>query len=77
MHPMHSERQMKQITVGQNQQEMAALAIQAINENYRDADNAARTYKRLRDPLMLEISRKYLESAERWRQRARSHGAKV
>jgi hypothetical protein len=64
-------------TIGDNVNEMRDLAIQAMNDNYRDADNAARTYRRLRDPQMLEISRKYLESAEKWRQHARQHGAQI
>lgn len=61
---------MKQITVGENRQEMAALAVEMMRDNYKAADFAAKEGR-------LTQAAQHLESAERWRIRARSHGATV
>ena len=58
------------MTVGQNQVEMRNLSIEIMQANYRSADVAANAGD-------LERARELLEDAERWRIRARSHGAKV
>jgi hypothetical protein len=57
-------------TVGQNEQEMRELAIQLMRDNYRAADNAAADGR-------IKLAESHLEAAERWRERARSHGARV
>lgn len=61
---------MNQITVSQNEAEMRELAIQVMRDNYRAADNAAKDGR-------LQQAAQHLESAEKWRVRARNHGAKV
>ena len=57
-------------TVGQNEDEMRELAVQLMRDNYRAADNAAADGR-------LEQAEQHLAAAERWRERARSHGAHV
>lgn len=62
--------QTKQITVGQNEQEMRDLAVELMRDNYRAADNAAK------EGRLTQVER-HLEAAERWRVRALIHGARV
>ena len=57
-------------TVGQNEAEMRDLAVQIMRDNYRAADNACKDGR-------LQLAGQHLEAAERWRVKARSHGAKV
>jgi len=57
-------------TVGQNQQEMRDLAVAIMQEKYRAADIAA-------EAGLLEKAAAYLEAAEKWRIKARTHGASV
>lgn len=57
-------------TVGANEREMLTLAVSLMQDNYRAADNAAKAGR-------LPQAAQHLEAAERWRQRARSHGARV
>ena len=64
-------------TVGQNQREMAKLAVDIMRANYRAADNAAKQFLKSGDAVMKRAAEKHLEAAERWRVRARSHGAKI
>ena len=61
---------MTDITVGQNETEMRDLALDMMRSNYKAADNAAKGGR-------LPQAAKHLESAEKWRVRAREHGAKV
>ncbi len=61
---------MKRITVGENENEMRDLALIIMRDNYRAADNAAKNSR-------LEQASKHLAAAERWRVRARLHGAKI
>ena len=53
-----------------NTKDMAALATDLMRDNYRAADNAAKDGR-------LSQAKAHLESAERWRVKARSHGARV
>lgn len=46
------------------------LAVDVMRDNYRAADNAAKDGR-------LKQAAQHLESAEKWRIRARNHGAKV
>lgn len=62
--------QQMDITVGQNETEMRDLAVSLMKSNYKAADKAAKDRR-------LAQAAKHLEAAERWRERARSHGAKV
>lgn len=62
-------------SVAINEAEMRDLSLQAMRDNLRDAANARRTYRRTRDAELLEIALKYEQSAERWKERARKHGA--
>lgn len=57
-------------TVGQNRAEIRDLAVAIMREKYRFADIAA-------DAGQLEKAKTYLQAAEQWRVRARSHGANV
>lgn len=57
-------------TVGQNEQEMRDLAVEAMQESYRAADKAAKEGR-------LADAERLLERGETWRQRARQHGARV
>ena len=57
-------------TVGQNEDEMRELAVQIMRDKYRAADNAAKAGR-------LGEAEQHLAAAERWRSRARSHGARV
>ena len=57
-------------TVGQNTDEMRDLALDLMRSNYKAADNAAK------DGRLAQASA-HLETAEKWRVRARSHGARV
>ncbi len=57
-------------TVGENESEMRGLAVSLMKSNYRAADNAAKDGR-------LKQAEQHLEAAERWRLRARSHGARV
>jgi len=61
---------MDHITVGQNEAEMRELALEAMRFSYRAADDAEMDGR-------LKQARQHLEAAERWRSRARSHGARV
>ena len=61
---------MSAITVGQNESEMRDLAVQIMRDSYKSADAEA---KRGRLPQ----AAKHLETAEKWRVRARANGAKV
>ncbi len=58
------------MTVGQNQKEMADLAMALMKDNYKAADYAAKEGR-------LANAKDHLASAERWRQKAREHGAKI
>ena len=57
-------------TVGENQNEMRDLAISIMRDNYKAADYAAKEGR-------LQNANDHLVSAERWRVKARSHGANV
>lgn len=57
-------------TVGANETEMRDLAIDLMKSNYKAADNAAKGGR-------LQQAAAHLESAEKWRVRARENGAKV
>ena len=64
-------RQMWQGFDGQaNTNSMRVLALDLMRDNYRAADNAAKRGA-------LKQAEQHLESAERWRVKARSHGAVV
>ncbi len=59
---------MKIPTVGENQSQMRDLAIALMRDNYKAADYAAKEGR-------LNDARNHLASAERWRVKARNHGA--
>lgn len=61
---------MARLTVGENQDQMRDLAVALMKDNYRAADNAAKGGR-------LKQAEQHLVAAERWRGRARSHGARV
>ena len=61
---------MKNPTVGENQAEMRDLAVALMRDNYKAADYAAKEGR-------LQNARDHLVSAERWRVKAREHGAQA
>ena len=64
-------------TVQQNQNEMRDLAVEMMQSLYKAADNQAREFAKSGDQVMKQAAAASLAKAETWRQRARSHGAKV
>ena len=64
-------------TVGENQDQMKDLAIDLMNANYQAADNCAKQFTKSHDRQMLKAAEGHLTSAERWRLKAREHGANV
>ena len=71
------EQGSKGITVGQNEAEMRELAVQMMRSLYKAADNQACEFAKTGDQVMKQAAAASLAKAETWRQRARSHGAKV
>jgi len=59
---------MKIPTVGENQAQMRDLAVALMRDNYKAADYAAKEGR-------LQNAADHLASAERWRVKAREHGA--
>jgi len=57
-------------TVGENQEQMRDLAVALMRESYAKADRAAKEQR----PV---AAKSFLKSAERWRVKARGHGAAI
>ena len=57
-------------TVGENRDKMKDLALEIMRDNYKAADYAAKE-NRLTDAA------NHLKAAERWRLKAREHGATI